>query len=154
MLFLLTLLTASCSSPLSGACSCIQRPEPRYVADVRQALESMDALFAGRVVETTYRPDSVRVGTAQGDSSWFRSTTLVATFAVEERWKGTPPDTVQVETDEQTTACGARLLVHGRYLIEATLITGSVFATSKCGWTRPLAHAAELRALLHQTLRN
>jgi hypothetical protein len=149
MLLLLALFLAPCG-PDSVACTCIQRPEPRTIEDVREALSSADALFAGYVLHTRYRRDSTWVRTTKGDSTWFRSTTLVATVTLEQSWKGQLRDTLQVETAAQTTACGASLRTGEHYLIDAGRLSDSVFATSKCGWTRPLSEAVKLQALLQQ----
>jgi hypothetical protein len=150
MFLLLSLFLAPCSSFAVFACTCIQRPDPQTVAEARRALAATDAVFAGRVLHTRYRRDSTRVQTIEGDSTWFRSTTLVATMALEKIWKGQVRDTVQVETAAQTTACGAGLEDGERYLIDAGPISESVYVTSKCGWTRPLSQAAKLQALLRR----
>jgi hypothetical protein len=150
MLLLSASFLVSCSSESVPACTCIQRPEPHTVEDVREALVFVDALFAGKVLDTRYRRDSVRVLTTKGDSAWFRSTTVVATFALEQSWKGRFNDTVTVETAAQTTACGVSLRKGEYYLIDGSRLGDSVFTTSKCGWTRPISHAARLQILLDQ----
>lgn len=150
MLLVLSLVLAPCNPFTVFACTCIQRPDPHTVAQARRALTATDVVFAGRVLHTSYRRDSTRVLTIKGDSTWFRSTTLVATMALEKVWKGQARDTVQVETDAQTTACGASLESGEQYLIDANQISDSVFSTSKCGWTRPLSQAAELQVLLRR----
>jgi hypothetical protein len=150
MLVLLIVLLTPCSPRRGLACTCLQRPEPHTIAEARAALASTDAVFAGRVLRTTLRRDSSSIVSADGDSTWFRYATVVATLAVRQVWKGEVPDTVQVETASQTTMCGADLRAGENYVIDADRIGRSIFATSKCGWTRPLSQAGELEALLRR----
>ena len=153
MLLLFSLLLFPCS-PIAGlACTCIQRPEPHSAGEARSALAAVEELFAGQVVHITYRRDSTRVRPVTGDSFWFRSTTWVATLAVEKLWLGLAGYTFQVETAAKTTMCGASLRTGEHYLIDAYHAARSVFITGKCGWTRPLAQAARLQDFVNQALR-
>jgi hypothetical protein len=151
MLLLFSLFLVPCA-PSELACTCIQRPEPHTVAEARASLAGTAVVFTGHVLHTGYRHDSTRVVTTEGDSVWFRSTTLIATMALEKVWKGQARDTVRVETEAQTTACGASLQSGEEYLIDAAPVSDSVFTTSKCGWTRPLSRAAKLQALLRRVI--
>lgn len=149
MLLLLNLLVAPCKPLTNHACTCLLGADPETVAETRQRLAEIDVVFAGRVLHTRYGRDSTRVLSGDGTAFWFPSNVLVATMAVEEVWKGPVADTVQVETNVETSACGARLQVDESYLISASLVDESLI-TSKCSWTRPLLKANRLQALLRR----
>jgi hypothetical protein len=87
MFFLLSLVLAPCNSFTAPACTCIQRLDPHTVTQARRALAATDVVFAGRVLHTSYRRHSTRVLTTKGDSTWFRSATLVAAMALEKVWR-------------------------------------------------------------------
>ena len=150
LLLLLSLASAPCKPAADLSCTCVPRTDPRTVAETRRDLPAMGVVFTGRVLHTRSRRDSIRVKSAEGDSTWFRIWTVLATVANEMVWKGPIPDTVQVETNLETAACGAGLREGERYLISAGRVSPSVLITSKCGWTRPLSEATELLALLRE----
>jgi lysophospholipase L1-like esterase len=150
MFLLMTLLTAApCRSP-TPACTCVPGGQPHTVSEARAAIAERDALFSGLVVSTSFRHDSIRVQSTRGDSIWWRSRTVIATIIPEEIWKGKLADTVQVETDAQTTACGASLARGYRYLIDASRQEKSGLYTDKCRWTRPRSLTDSLQVLLRQ----
>jgi lysophospholipase L1-like esterase len=149
MFLLLTLLAAPCGDH-APACTCVPGAQPHTVSQARAAIDEREALFSGLVVSITSRRDSVRLQTTQDDSVWYRSWTLVATMIPEEIWKGKLGDTVQVETDVQTTACGASLARGYRYLIDASPQGRSTFYTDKCRWTRPHSLTDSLQVLLRR----
>ena len=151
MLLLLSLAFAPGKPPTDLACTCTRGAEPHTVAEARRVLALMDVVFTGRVLHTSFGSDSIHELTMDGDSVWFRSSTLIATMAVGKVFKGEIPDTVRVETHVETSACGASLEKGERYLISGSPISRSVVATSKCGWTRPLSQAGRLLALLRRT---
>jgi hypothetical protein len=148
----LLILLMSCSPGAELVCTCIPGPEPRTLTEARAALAAHSVLFAGRVIRTSFRRDSTHVlDVEKGDSLWLRYTTLVATVTPQRVWKGQVQDTIQVETDAQTTMCGASFRVGEQYLIDANPIDQSTLRTDKCRWTRPLAEAKELVKLLQRT---
>jgi hypothetical protein len=152
MFHLLILLLTNCSSSAELACTCVPGPKPRTSTEERAALAGKSLLFAGQVVATSYRRDSTRVlDVEKGDSIWFRYTNVVATVIPLTVWKGRVRDTVHVETDAQTTMCGASLDLGEQYLIDASPIDGSTsLYTDKCRWTRPLSEADELVKVLQR----
>jgi lysophospholipase L1-like esterase len=149
MFLSLILMAAPCGLPAS-ACTCVPGGQPHTVSEARAALAKRDVLFSGLVVSTTSRRDSVRLQTTQGDSVWYRSRILIATMIPEEIWQGKLADTVQVETDAQTTACGASLARGYRYFIDATRQGKSGLYTDKCRWTRPHSMTDSLQVLLRR----
>jgi lysophospholipase L1-like esterase len=149
MFILLALLTAPCGG-IVAACTCVPGGQPHTVAEARAAIGEREVLFSGLVVSTTSRRDSLRIRTAEGDSVWWRSWTVVATMIPEEIWKGKLPDTVEVETEAQTSACGASLEQGYRYLIDAGREQESILVTDKCRWTRPHSLTDSLQVLLRQ----
>ena len=149
MFLLLTLLAAPCGGPTS-ACTCVPGAQPHTVSEARAAIAKKQLLFSGLVVSSNSRRDSVRLQTADGDSVWYRSWTMVATMIPEEIWKGKLADTIQVETDAQPTACGASLARGYRYLIDASRQGKSGLYTDKCRWTRPHSLTDSLQVLLRQ----
>jgi lysophospholipase L1-like esterase len=152
MFVLLTLLTAPCGGTVA-ACTCIPGGQPHTVSEARAAIGEREVLFSGLVLATSFRRDSVRLRNTQGDSVWWRSSTVVATMIPEEIWKGKLGDTIQVETDAQTTACGASLARGYRYFIDATRQGKSGLYTDKCRWTRPHSLTDSLQVLLRQARR-
>lgn len=97
---------------------------------------------------SAFRDDSVPTPNVAGRTGWFRYSTLVATVTVGRVWKGALPDTVRVETPASTTMCGADLRVGLEYLIDADLVAGPLFYTTKCSWTRRWHERDPLGALL------
>jgi lysophospholipase L1-like esterase len=150
MLVLLTLMTTPCTSPSASRCVCIPGAEPHTVIAARAALADREIVFSGLVVSTTLRRDSTRVQTTRGDSTWSYLWTAIATMIPEEVWNGRLGDTVQVETEPQTTACGYRLARGYRYLIDGDTDSGSAISTNKCRWTRPFSLTDSLQVLLRQ----
>jgi hypothetical protein len=149
MFLLLTLLAAPCGGTVA-ACTCIPGGQPHTVSEARAAIAGREVLFSGLVLATSFRRDSMRLRNTQGDSVWWQSWTVVATMIPEEIWKGKLTDTVQVETDAQTTACGASLARGYRYLIDASRQGKSGLYTDKCRWTRPRSLTDSLQVLLRQ----
>ncbi len=150
MFLLLILLTATpCRSP-TAACTCVPAGQPHTASEARAAIAGREVLFSGLVVSTSFRHDSIRVQSTRGESIWWRSRTVIATMIPEEIWKGKLTDTVLVETDAQTTACGADLTPGYRYLIDASRQGNASFFTDKCRWTRPQSATDSLQLLLRQ----
>jgi Tissue inhibitor of metalloproteinase len=152
MFQLLILLLIRCSPSAEVSCTCVIGQKPRTTNETRAAIAAKSVLFTGQVVATSFRRDSTRVlDVEKGDSIWFRSTRLVAMVTPLTVWKGHLQDTVQVETDAQTTMCGASLSMGEQYLIDAQAVDGStVLWTDKCRWTRPLSETDELVKVLRQ----
>jgi lysophospholipase L1-like esterase len=63
-------------------------------------------------------------------------------------WKGRIGDTIVVESNIETSACGPTLIVGQSYLIDADRKSDSVLSTSKCGWSRSRDTARRLELLL------
>jgi hypothetical protein len=124
---------------------CSGRPAA-HRSEARAAIAEREVLFSGLVVSTSFRHDSIRVQSTRGDSIWWRSRTVIATMTPEEIWKGKLADTVQVETEAQTSACGAGLARGYRYLIDASRQGKSGLYTDKCRWTRPRSLNDSLQA--------
>jgi hypothetical protein len=146
MVILFTALTFVCRV---GTCTCVLPPEqPRTVAEARAALDSKDVLFEGHVLTIERRQDSVMVGTR----TW-TVRVIVARMAVRRVWKGDVPDTIVVETAEETTMCGAELERGKQYLVDAYRDAAGKLGTGKCGWTQPFGQARSLRRLLRDAQR-
>jgi hypothetical protein len=109
MFLLLTLMLAPSGLP-GPLCTCVPGGEPHTVSEAREALARREIVFSGLVLSTSFRRDSVRVRNPRGEPVWWRSSLLVATMIPEEIWKGKLADTVRVETEAQSTACGASLV--------------------------------------------
>jgi lysophospholipase L1-like esterase len=63
-------------------------------------------------------------------------------------WKGRIGDTVVIESNVETTACGPTLIVGQSYLIDADRKSDSALSISKCGWSRSRDTARRLEMLL------
>ena len=122
----------------AAACSCAPPP------DIDQALESADAVFAGRVIAMELVPDAdPAIGVSMEH--------LRVTIAVHSAWKGEIAEQATVYTAFTCCVCGFRFEIGEEYLVYAYGQDG-VHRTSICDRTKRLEAAGEdLEQLGHLT---
>lgn len=101
------------------ACSCVRPPAPN------QALANAAVVFSGRVTNIERVKGRLNV-----------------TFRVDKHWKGTPGQSLTVQTSATTATCGYPFKVGQTYLVYADRRQGGL-QTNQCSRTTLLSQAAE-----------
>lgn len=149
---LLIAALVSVCAPSPRRCICIGHLEPRSAQEARATLRDIQVLFEGQVLDTYLDRDSILVDSPDARPRWLRPTSLVATVLVTRVWKGSPADTVVVETFLEDSACGVHLAQDESYLIDASHSKSGRLWTSQCHWTRPLGEAKALLQFVEKGL--
>ena len=114
------------AAPSAFACSC-EMPGPD-----KAALRDYDAVFSGRVVDSTG-------GLLSGGDNGYG-------LAVEEAYKGEVFETQWVYSESDGSACGMKLRPGARYIVFAHGKDAGSLRVSSCSNTRTISHDPELRA--------
>ncbi len=133
------LLALACLLPAQGAygCSCMAFPKDPEKA-VAMAYARADVVFLGDV--TAMRKRFLGI---------LRQREV--TFSVTDRWKGSIPDTLSVQTNTGEIACGYEFRKHGSYLVFAYWDQqGTRLTTSFCDLNRTEAEAKDAIAVLNR----
>lgn len=131
VLALVTVVLTVISPRPAAACSCVEPPPPRA------AVEQTGSVFAGTVV-------------AAQRTSRDADATLIATFEVDDVWKGEVLATVDVRTAGDSATCGVGFATGQRWLVyaESESGDGGSFATHLCTRTARAEQAtADLEVL-------
>ena len=111
----------------ASACTCAREPGIPEQERAERALDRATVVFAGEVVDVS-----------GGEPA-------TVSFRVSEVWKGPSPETLEVTTSSQASACGYPFSEGRKYLVYAD---GKKMGVSGCGRTTPLSEAsADLEVL-------
>jgi hypothetical protein len=141
--------TTLCKRSSSPVCTCVVSLQHTVdtLAAAREAFRRSTAIFTGRVLKVTIRLDSTEILPRSTPRRWMHLDLAAATIVVRDRFKGSVPDTVQVDSDF-ASSCSASLVESTDYLIDALETPWGALYTSDCGFTRALPGAQRLVDLM------